>query len=159
MAAVESEGRAAIGLLTMADSLESEGFLEKLYRSYPGTLLALFVLIALICSIQSSRKCEDTTKSTVRGPGGKPLPVTKRKRKHGSPRRISRAEILEIGPCAKFAFRSLAIIITILIFSNGIAIGIHTWKANPDLLAREGELIWWCGEPMVVSVIPPLGKL
>src|SRR5690606_31803367 len=114
------------------DSLASEDFLEKLYRSYPGTILAVFILTALICSIRSSRKCEDTTKPTVRGPGGKPLPVTKRKKKHGSSRRANQAEILETGPCATFAFRSLAILVTVLLFSNGIAIAIHTWEINPD---------------------------
>jgi hypothetical protein len=153
MADSGSEDWATRGLLSMVHSPASDGLADLLYRWYPVTVLGVFVLSALICSIQSSSTSEDAITPTIRGPGGKPLPATKRKKKHDYSRPLNWADLREIGPRAKLAFRSLAIITTLLVFLNAIAIGLHTWKANPDLFSRRGKLDWWCGEPMTVSDI------
>lgn len=152
MAAVESEIRAAERLRSMAGAPESEGYLELLYRLYPVIVITIYTLAALICSVRTSGTADDVVAPTVRGPGGKPLPMTKKKKRHNnSSRRLSRADLFEIGPRARFVFRLLAVILTTTLFMNAMAIGVHTWRANPNLLEREGGMNWWCGEPMVVS--------
>ncbi|SPO02972.1 related to vacuolar membrane protein HMT1 (heavy metal tolerance protein) [Cephalotrichum gorgonifer] len=153
MAAVESEIRVADGLLPMADGSASEGNLDLLYRLYPATLGAIFIVTALICSVRSSGTAEDVVAPTVRGPGGKPLPMTKRKKKHGHSRKLNMTDLAEIGPGPRLAFRVLAIILTMTLFINATVIGLHLWQANPDLLVRNSKMIWWCSEPMVVYVI------
>lgn len=151
MAAAESENRAADGLLSMAEAPASEGYLELLYRWYPLAIVALFILTALISSVRSSGKSEDGIAPAVRGPGGKPLPLTKKNKRQSPPRQLNRTEPFEIGPRARFTFRLLAVALTTTLFMNAMAIAAHTWQANPNLFERGGEMNWWCGEPMVVS--------
>ena len=152
MAAAESANRAAGGLLSMVEAPASEGRLELLYRWYPIAIVAYFILTALVSSVRSSGTGEDGVASTVLGPGGKPLPMTKKKRKkHISSRQPNGTELFEIGPRARFIFRLLAVALATTLFMNAAAIAFHTWQANPDLFERGGEMSWWCGEPMVVS--------
>ncbi|PKS10065.1 hypothetical protein jhhlp_004690 [Lomentospora prolificans] len=151
MAAVESESRSVEAVPIMVLLAESEGFLEYIYRSYHIVLGAVFILTALICSIRSSKTEEDAVTPSVRGPGGKPLPVTKRKKRNDFSSQSNRSDLPKFGPCAKTVFQFLSSILTLTFFTNGAAIGFHAWKANRDLPA--GEVNWWCGEPMVVYVL------
>lgn len=151
MAAAEREIRAGDGFLSMADTPANEGYLELLYRWYPAVILVQFILTALVSSVRSSGTTDDGIAPAVRGPGGKPLPLTKRKKRQSPSPRLSQIDLVEIGPRARFMFRLLAITLTATLFMNATAIAIHTWQANPDLLERGSQMNWWCGEPMVVS--------
>ena len=151
MAAAEREIRAVDGVLSMADAPAKEGYLELLYRWYPVVVLAHFILTALVSSVRSSGTTDDDIAPAVRGPGGKPLPLTKKKTRQTPPPRLSQIDLVEIGPRARFTFQLLAITLTATLFMNAMAIAIHTWQANPDLLERGSQMKWWCGEPMVVS--------
>lgn len=127
----------------------SEGIREIIYRWGYIVLGATFVVTALVCSIRSSRTEEDAVTPIVRGPGGKPLPVTKRKKNRGFSGQGNGADLPEIGPLAKTVFKFLSGFLALTFFLNGVAVVFHAWKANRDLPA--GQVNWWCGEPMVVS--------
>jgi len=157
MTAIESESPSILGLPLMAVQRDpkDEGVLQLLMRWYAVVLICLFIVISLVYSINTSKVEEGAVTPTVKGPGGKPLPVNKRKKQpQGSTEgRFGKNLCLpEIGPSAKLAFRLLSLLVFVAFAMNGTAIGIHAWKANEN--APVGEIIWWCGEPMVVSHQP-----
>jgi hypothetical protein len=149
MAAVERESRPLEAASMVGLLVESEGVLELIYRWYYLILGAVFIVSALIYSIRSSKTEEDAVAPTVTGPGGKPLPLTKRKKKHEYTSEHDSSNLPSIGPHAKRVFQLLSVILTLTFFANGVTIGLHSWKANRDL--PWGQVNWWCGEPMVVS--------
>ncbi|CAI4219135.1 unnamed protein product [Parascedosporium putredinis] len=151
MAAVENESRPVEALSVTALLAGSEGIREIIYRWCYIVLGATFVVTALVCSIRSSRTEEDAVTPIVRGPGGKPLPVTKRKKNLGFSGQGNGANLPEIGPFAKTVFKLLSGFLALTFFLNGAAVVFHAWKANRDLPA--GQVNWWCGEPMVVYIL------
>jgi hypothetical protein len=128
-------------------ALTSE-LLGSLQFIYAPVLLTTFIAIAVIHSIRSSKASEDIVSPVVRGPGGKPLPVTKKRKD-----RLSSAYRLpDIGPIAKQVFRYLSGFLLITFIVNGGAIGIRAWRENKHV--PYGEVGWWPDQSTVVSWTP-----
>jgi hypothetical protein len=70
---------------------------------YPAVLLSTFIITAATYSIQSSRSEEELVEPVATGPGGRPLPATKRRKK--DPKAKSPLFELYIGVGARRAFQ------------------------------------------------------
>ncbi|GAB1320409.1 ATP-binding cassette-type vacuolar membrane transporter Hmt1 [Madurella fahalii] len=112
---------------------------------YPVVLLLAFIVSAGVHSIVSSRTEEELVVPTVKGPGGKPLPITKRKREQGA------AQTEDAGGAgyAKKAFQCVTAAVILSFVANGAAIAARILQS----VRMSGlEHAWWCGEERVVYV-------
>ncbi|KAK5989159.1 ABC transporter aclQ [Cladobotryum mycophilum] len=115
---------------------------------YSLVLLTAFISCAAWYSVFNAKKEEDLIQSTVKGPGGKPLPVTKRKKKTDGERKIGP----RFGPVAKNVFRYLAAIVFFSYVGTGLAMFNHAfWYENPYKWSKQG--LPWAGEWTVVHVL------
>ncbi|KAK3377671.1 hypothetical protein B0H63DRAFT_547232 [Podospora didyma] len=105
----------------------------------PAVLVAAFIVSVGAHSFATSRTEDELIASSVKGPGGKPLPVTKKKREQ---------ELhLQSGSITKRVFQWATATIVITFLVNGTAIALHA------LQARENSVyLWWCGEERVVYI-------
>lgn len=111
---------------------------------YPDLLLLAFITIGATHSVYTAMRKEDVVVPTVRGPGGKPLPVTKRRRSDDDA-----TDSEEFSPHARRFFQYSMIVATLTFFATGGAI------AARALIHRsaDGQHGWWCGEPKTVFVL------
>jgi len=116
---------------------------------YPAILLLIFVLSAAIHTIITSKAEEKINFPTVKGPGGKPLPVTKRKWEKIA-QELADEDNSRASRLAKSAFRYLTFAVISSFVANGIAIIAHALHSHRHE-AREDW--WWCGEERVVSIV------
>lgn len=109
---------------------------------YPDLLLLAFIVIGATHSVYTAMRKEDVVAPTVRGPGGKPLPVTKRRRDEDDA-----LDNQEFSSCTRRFFQYSMMLTTLTFFGAGAAI------AARALIHRsaDGEHGWWCGEPKTVS--------
>jgi hypothetical protein len=114
------------------------------------TLLIVFIGFAGALSIICARTDEDFVKPSARGPGGKPLPVTKRKRKGGQG--DGKKFGPDFGPCARRSFQGLSVCLIFTFVANAIAIAVHTIQSVPWPF-KGGDEGWWA--PHCVSVCYP----
>ncbi|KAI0901763.1 hypothetical protein F4806DRAFT_490238 [Annulohypoxylon nitens] len=111
---------------------------------YPDLLLLAFIAIGATHSVYTAMRKEDVVVPTVTGPGGKPLPVTKRRKSEDDA-----TEPDEFSPNARRFFQSSMILATLTFLATGGAI------AARALIHRsaDGQHGWWCGEPKTVFVL------
>ncbi|KAI6092465.1 hypothetical protein F4821DRAFT_266989 [Hypoxylon rubiginosum] len=111
---------------------------------YPDLLLLAFIVIGATHSVYTAMRKEDVVAPTVRGPGGKPLPVTKRRRDEDDA-----LDNQEFSSCTRRFFQYSMMLTTLTFFGAGAAI------AARALIHRsaDGEHGWWCGEPKTVFVL------
>ncbi|KAI1777704.1 hypothetical protein F4818DRAFT_322626 [Hypoxylon cercidicola] len=111
---------------------------------YPDLLLLAFIVIGATHSVYTAMRKEDVVVPTVKGPGGKPLPVTKRRRDEDDA-----SESQEFSLSARRFFQYSMMLTTLTFFGAGAAI------ATRALVHRsaDGEHGWWCGEPKTVFVL------
>ncbi|OTA66750.1 ABC transporter-like protein [Hypoxylon sp. EC38] len=111
---------------------------------YPDLLLLAFITIGATHSVYTAMRKEDVVVPTVRGPGGKPLPVTKRRRSDEDS-----TDSEEFSPHARRFFQYSMVVATLTFFATGGAI------AARALIHRsaDGQHGWWCGEPKTVFVL------
>ncbi|KAH9906250.1 hypothetical protein F4778DRAFT_725128 [Xylariomycetidae sp. FL2044] len=116
---------------------------------YPAILLLAFIVFGALHSVHSALQKEDVIVPTVTGPGGKPLPVTKRRRRTGN----ELPEPNKFSPATRLLFQTCNILATLTYFAAGGAI------AARALINRsaEGEHGWWCGEAKTVFIIGSAG--
>ncbi|KAJ9136758.1 Heavy metal tolerance protein [Pleurostoma richardsiae] len=102
-------------------------------------LLLTFVVATALNGVLTARQAEDVVAPSVRGPGGRPLPVTKRKKvKVQEPRALVRR------PSSWF-FWAATILLILTYLGNAVNTAIH---AINGLRGRDPEdPAWWCGEP------------
>lgn len=152
------------------------GFLDYVQYFYALALLVTFGGVAAVHSIITARSEEDLEVPDVRGPGGKPLPVT-RKKSSGSRRSSPRpgdtsgggggadghssdgdadSENSTFGDAARRVFQYLTAFVAFTFVADGIAISVHSISDRVESGPEEG---WWCGEPRVVSPAAPVGRL
>ncbi|KAG9498809.1 hypothetical protein J7337_009620 [Fusarium musae] len=122
--------------------------LRKTQYLYALILLTAFISCAAWYSVVNSKKQEDLVQPTVKGPGGKPLPITKRKRARGDGDR-------KIGPgfgrTAKNVFRYLAFVVFMTYVGSAGFMFYHAfWYEDPYQWSNEG--LPWAGEWSVVHV-------
>ena len=106
---------------------------------YPAVLLVMFIVSAATYSIQSSKSEEELLEPTATGPGGKPLPATKR-RKRGESQHIYE---VYIGTWARRVFQYITATVVLTFLADCGAIIAHALD--------DREPAWWCGEERVVS--------
>ncbi|KAK4123518.1 hypothetical protein N657DRAFT_572662 [Parathielavia appendiculata] len=116
---------------------------------YPVILLLSFVVSAAVHTIVTSKTEEELVVPAVKGPGGKPLPVTKRKREqqqvpeaHGDNRASGGSA------WALFLYLTGAVIVSFV--ANCAAVAVHAMKSSRD--AGPGSA-WWCGEERIVYIV------
>ncbi|RBR09827.1 uncharacterized protein FIESC28_09706 [Fusarium coffeatum] len=122
--------------------------LRKTQYLYALILLIAFISGAAWYSVVNSKKQEDQVHSTIKGPGGKPLPITKKKSSRADGDR-------KIGPgfgrTAKNVFRYLAFVVFLTyVCSAGFMFYHAFWFEDPYSWSKEG--LPWAGEWSVVHV-------
>lgn len=122
--------------------------LQDTQYCYSLVLLTTFIVGAAWYSVFNAKKNGEFSKpSTVKGPGGKPLPVTKRKPKVEAERKIGP----KFGPAAKNAFRYLASMVFLSYVATASALFVHAfYHEDPVKWSREG--LPYAGEYTVVSI-------
>ncbi|KYK61427.1 heavy metal tolerance protein precursor [Drechmeria coniospora] len=114
---------------------------------YALILLISFVTGAAFYSVYNAKKQEDAVKPLVKGPGGKPLPITKRKKRDDGERKIGP----RFGKAAKNAFRYLASVVCLTYIASGAFMFNHAfYHEDPYRWSKEG--LPWAGEWSVVHV-------
>jgi ABC-type transport system involved in Fe-S cluster assembly fused permease/ATPase subunit len=145
VAAIEkppSERPGSAGDDTFADYL-----LRKTQYLYALTLLITFIGCAAWYSVYNAKREEDVVHSTVKGPGGKPLPITRRKKLNDGERKIGP----HFGTAAKNVFRCLAAVVFLSYVATSSSMFVHAfWHEDPYRWSQDG--LPWAGEWSVVHV-------
>ncbi|KAH7326423.1 half-sized multidrug resistance protein [Stachybotrys elegans] len=122
--------------------------LQKTQYLYALILLVAFISCAAWYSIFNAKKEEDIIQSHIKGPGGKPLPITKRKKRDAAERKLGP----HFGPVAKNVFRCLAAGVFLSYVASGITLFVYAFfHENPYEWAKHG--LSWAGEWTVVHVV------
>lgn len=125
----------------------ADAILQMTQYLYALILLVTFVVLTAWYSVFNAKKEEDAIKPTVKGPGGKPLPVTKRLKRDDGERKIGP----HFGFAAKNVFRYLAAIIFFTYIGNATSMFIHAfWYEDPNEWSKNG--LYWAGQWTVVSI-------
>ncbi|KAL2181557.1 ABC transporter-like protein [Thermothelomyces heterothallicus CBS 202.75] len=122
--------------------------LQKAQLLYPVILLLAFTLSAGVHTVITSKSEEQLAAPTVTGPGGKPLPITKRKREQEA---LQEADDVDgAGGLARPVFLYLMAAVVTSFVANGAAVAVHAMGST-----RDGELdnAWWCGEERIVYIV------
>jgi hypothetical protein len=114
---------------------------------YPPILLLAFISTAAAHSILTSRSEEELVEPTTTGPGGKPLPVTKRRREHTAP-------VVDVNPgtVTRRVFQYLNGALVLTFVADFATVIVHALQEKMDGAAGYG---WWCGEERIVGFAPP----
>lgn len=113
---------------------------------YALILLVAFISGAAWYSVFNAKKEEDIVQPVVKGPGGKPLPITKRKKRTDGRRKLGPS----FGRTGKNVFRTIAAGIFLSYVVSGSLMFDHAfWHEDPYKWSREG--LPWAGEWTAVS--------
>ncbi|KAJ4286028.1 ATP-binding cassette-type vacuolar membrane transporter Hmt1 [Collariella sp. IMI 366227] len=126
----------------------AETFLQKAQLLYPVVLLLAFVLSAAVNTIITSRADKNLVVTTAKGPDGKPLPVTRRKRKQEALEAYDNANTN--GGLAWITFLYLTGGVALSFVANGAVIAFHAIASRQ--VFGDGKT-WWCGEERIVYVV------
>ena len=110
----------------------------------PPLLLATFILVAAAHTIRSANARTTEDGIEAKGPGGKPLPVSKRKKSHSGDHAVPTRNT---NPTLQRIFQWASAAVTADFVVAGGSIGTHAIVDR----ATTGEHGWWCGEPKTVS--------
>ncbi|RSM00481.1 hypothetical protein CEP52_009107 [Fusarium oligoseptatum] len=125
--------------------------LRKTQFLYALVLLTAFISCAAWYSVVNAKKQEDLVQPTVKGPGGKPLPITKKKLSRDGARKIGPG----FGRTAKNVFRYLAGIVFLCYVGSASFMFYHAfWYEDPYRWSKEG--LPWAGEWSVVHIVGAL---
>ncbi|OAA50239.1 heavy metal tolerance protein precursor [Cordyceps fumosorosea ARSEF 2679] len=120
---------------------------EKQYL-YSFILIVAFLSCVAWYSVDHAKKQESILQLHGNGPGGKPLPVTKKKTKDDGERTLGP----HFGPAAKNVFRYLTAIIFLSYVASGVCMFDHAfYHDNSYKWSKEG--LSWAGEWTVVHII------
>jgi hypothetical protein len=114
---------------------------------YAPAILATFIACALGYSIYTAQAEEDIITPSVRGPGGKPLPVTKRKKSRDSHAWDFR--LPDPSSSAKRCFQCLTAGVVLSFLASIALLVAHAKRDNQDLL--NPDVRWSGGESTIVS--------
>ena len=134
---------------TSHDSSIVDVILRETQYLYALVLLTTFVSFAAWYSVYNAKKEDDIIQSHIKGPGGKPLPITKRKKRDNGERKLGP----NFGRVAKNVFRYLAAVVFLSYIGNGAFMLAHAFKyEDPYQWSREG--LPWAGEWSAVRFYP-----
>jgi len=125
-------------LVMQPDNRLVESTLTTTQYLYPGLLLVILLLFGAIYSIHTARTRGDVIVPTVTGPGGKPLPVTKKRRLDDVPQEPEG----KFTPAIRSLFQWIYAVVTLTFVGQGAAIAAHALVQT----SSSGEHTWWCGE-------------
>ncbi len=131
-------------------SSAAESVLRKAQLLYPVVLLLTFIAASAIHTVITSKTEEELDGPIVRGPDGKPLPITKRKREQQELEAVDEAAAGRGLAWTVFLYLTGGTIVSFV--ANGAAIAAHAMKSSSD---SGLDNAWWCGEERTVSVCPP----
>ncbi|KAI1757788.1 ABC transporter-like protein [Xylaria castorea] len=109
---------------------------------YPCLLLCILLLVGALYSIYTARNQETVIVPTVTGPGGRPLPVTKKRHIDNKSQELEG----RFSPAIRSLFQWLYTAVTLTFVAQGAAIAAHALIQT----SAEGDHAWWCGEPKAV---------
>lgn len=113
--------------------------------AYPAVLLIAFIVIGSTDSIYTALRQETVNNaSMVRGPDGKPLPVSRRKQGDQD-----ECEQDKWSPSHKMFFRYCMVTATLTFFADGTNIAARALYHR----TAAGDHGWWCGEPKTVFIL------
>lgn len=138
------------GVATPRSTVEVIYFRAQLL--YPVVLLIAFIVSAGAHSILTARSEEELVVPVARGPGGKPLPVTKRKREQSDD--LGHTDFSRSSSGRRF-FQYATACVILTFFANATAIALRALQAR-GAPGQVGD--WWCGEERTVSLRPPSPK-
>ena len=125
----------------------AEAVLIRTQYLYALILLVAFIVGAAWYSVFNAKKEEDLVQPTATGPGGKPLPITKHKKRDNGDRKLGP----RFGAAAKNVFRYLAGALFLSYATTGGFMFVHAfYHENPQRWAREG--LPWAGIWSVVRI-------
>lgn len=125
--------------------------LRRTQYLYALVLLVTFIAGAAWYSVYNAKKDEDQAQPVVKGPGGKPLPVTKRKKRDDGERKVGP----RFGRTAKNVFRYLACVVFLTYVASSVSMFRHAfWYEDPYKWSKEG--LPWAGEWTVVRIQLPM---
>lgn len=128
------------------DDTFADYLLRETQYLYALILLITFISGAAWYSVFNAKKEEDVVQSKVKGPGGKPLPITRRKKRNDGERKIGP----HFGTAAKVVFRCISAVIFLSYAATCTSMFVHAfWHEDPYRWSREG--LPWAGEWSVVS--------
>ncbi|OIW33536.1 hypothetical protein CONLIGDRAFT_569741 [Coniochaeta ligniaria NRRL 30616] len=121
--------------------MASDRWLLTTMLCYPAVLLVTFIISAATYSIRSSKSEEELMESTATGPGGKPLPATKRRK------RTQHNPVFEIyiGVWAQRVFQYITAAVVLTFVADCAAVIAHAMDDQAPA--------WWCGEEKVVYIV------
>lgn len=123
----------------------AEQILRRTQYLYALVLLVTFICCAGWYSVVNSKKQEKPAESKIKGPGGKPLPSSKREKPKDGERKIGPV----FGRTAKNVFRCLAAVVFLSYVASTTALVNHAfWHEDPYRWSKEG--LPWAGEWTVV---------
>ncbi|KAK4146177.1 ABC transporter-like protein [Dichotomopilus funicola] len=128
-------------------SSSAQSVLQMAQVLYPVVLLLTFIISAGIHTIVTSKTEEELATPTVTGPGGKPLPITKRRRRHQASQIDDDANTRGFA-WSVFLYLTAAIIVSFV--ANGAAAAVHAMKSSRDAGFTH---VWWCGEQRIVYIV------
>ncbi len=123
-----------------------EVFLHRLQLWYGFTLLVIFMLSVTLNAIITSRHAAQLVRPAVTGPGGRPLPATRRKSQDSATMAFSPTP--EISTATKRIYCCTTSFLILTFLANFVSAVSHAFieMNNPD-----SKFGWWCGEPASVS--------
>ncbi|KAK0623309.1 hypothetical protein B0T14DRAFT_426482 [Immersiella caudata] len=131
----------------MSTSTAAEAVYLRAQLLYPVVLLVAFIVSAGVHSILTARTEEELVVPTAKGPGGKPLPVTKRKREQLDEPGVPDACAASGFARRVFQYTTAAVILSF--FANGGAIALRALQ----LRGKDATEGWWCTEERTVYVV------
>ncbi|RYP70811.1 hypothetical protein DL771_005186 [Monosporascus sp. 5C6A] len=112
---------------------------------YPDVLILVFILVGASYSIYKARK-EEVAVPKAKGPGGKPLPVTKRSKQVEPQQSV-------FGPNARLFFQSSSIFTTLTFVATGIAITVYILGSALVWVYFTLTLFEWLTSPSLVHIV------
>ncbi|KAI2642628.1 ABC transporter-like protein [Xylaria nigripes] len=135
-------------MAAIVDSTDSlvERILAATQYLYSGLLLLILLLFGVIYSVYTARRKGDVISPTVTGPGGRPLPATKKQAVDGDK---SQEPEGRFSPAIRALFQWLYTAVTLTFVSQGATIATRALvQTSPN-----GDHAWWCGEPKAVYTL------
>jgi hypothetical protein len=139
----EVHARTAENAMVRLSAVERSAAAEQWYQwmmlCYPAVLLVTLIVSAAAYSIYSSKSEEELVEPTATGPGGKPLPATKR-RKNARNQPVYEVHVGR-WPRRLFQYVTAAVVLTFV--ADAAAAIVHA--------VDDRQEAWSCGEERVVS--------
>ncbi|KAJ2981470.1 hypothetical protein NUW58_g6680 [Xylaria curta] len=112
---------------------------------YPGLLLLILLLVGALYSIYTARNNNDVIVPTVTGPGGRPLPVTKKRHINSE----SEEPEGRFSPAIRALFQWIYATVTLTFVGQGAAIATRALVEK----SADDDYAWWCGEAKAVYTL------